>query len=64
MMATTVAELGSVYCSIVSYANVRDHRGQERIEILQKLLAIRSKLRRSHVMKANIVYEVGEVTLC
>lgn len=60
MMATTVMELGTVYCSIVSYANVREHQGEERVEILQKLLAIRSKLKRSHVMKTNIVYEVRD----
>lgn len=58
MMATTVQELGGVYCTIVSYANTGDHAAAERLQILQKLLAIRLKLRRSHVMKTNIVYEV------
>ncbi|KAH8091403.1 hypothetical protein BXZ70DRAFT_909843 [Cristinia sonorae] len=57
MMATTVAELGGVYCSIVSYANSREHMEPERLQILQRLLAIRLKLNRSHVMKANITYE-------
>ncbi|THH28781.1 hypothetical protein EUX98_g5402 [Antrodiella citrinella] len=57
MMSTTVAEIGSSYCAIVSYANTKDHKQGERVQILQTLLAIRLKLKRSHVMKTNIVYE-------
>ncbi|KAI0716122.1 hypothetical protein C8T65DRAFT_738161 [Cerioporus squamosus] len=57
MMSTTVAELGAVYCSIVSFANTREHQEVTRGEIVQSLIAIRLKLKRSLVLKANIVYE-------
>ncbi|RPD56328.1 hypothetical protein L226DRAFT_538461 [Lentinus tigrinus ALCF2SS1-7] len=57
MMSTTVAELGAVYCLIVSFANTREHQAITRGEIVQSLVAIRLKLKRSLVLKANIVYE-------
>ncbi|TFK87224.1 hypothetical protein K466DRAFT_491227 [Polyporus arcularius HHB13444] len=57
MMSTTVAELGAVYCSIVSFANTREHQEVARGEIVQSLIAIRLKLKRSLVLKTNIVYE-------
>ncbi|KAI0757706.1 hypothetical protein C8Q80DRAFT_1349811 [Daedaleopsis nitida] len=57
MMSTTVSELGAVYCSIVSFANTREHQEYTRGEIVQSLVAIRLKLKRSLVLKANIVYE-------
>ncbi|KAI0820568.1 hypothetical protein BC628DRAFT_1330069 [Trametes gibbosa] len=56
-MSTTVSELGSVYCSIVSFANTREHEDTARGEIVQSLVAIRLKLKRSLVLKTNIVYE-------
>jgi len=46
-----------IYCSIVSFANTRNHDDDELQEIIQSLVAIRSKLKRSLVLKANIVYE-------
>lgn len=58
MLSTTVAELGSVYCSIVSFANTRGRQEVKRGEIIQSLVAIRMKLKRSVVLKTNIVYEV------
>ena len=58
MMATTVAELGTVYCSIVSFANTREHQEVSRAEIAQSLVAIRLKLKRSVLLRTNIVYEV------
>ncbi|KAI1785560.1 hypothetical protein LXA43DRAFT_1037284 [Ganoderma leucocontextum] len=57
MMATTVAELGTVYCSIVSFANTREHQEVSRAEIAQSLVAIRLKLMRSVFLRTNIVYE-------
>ncbi|KAI0770884.1 hypothetical protein BD413DRAFT_553337 [Trametes elegans] len=56
-MSTTVSELGAVYCSIVSFANTREHQEIARGEIVQSLVAIRFKLKRSMVLKTNIVYE-------
>ncbi|KAI0638721.1 hypothetical protein C8Q77DRAFT_1044286 [Trametes polyzona] len=56
-MSTTVSELGAVYCSIVSFANTREHQEIARGEIVQSLVAIRLKLKRSLVLKTNIVYE-------
>lgn len=61
MMATTVAEIGSVYCSVVSFANTRGSYEMERGPIVQSLIAIRLKLKRSLVLRANIVYEVSRV---
>ena len=58
-MSTTVAELGAVYCSIVSFANTREHPEVSRVEITQSLVAIRLKLKRSIVLKTNIVYEAS-----
>ena len=57
-MATTVSELGTVYCSIVSFANTREHPEASRAEIVQSLVAIRLKLKRSVFLRTNIVYEV------
>ncbi|TFY51396.1 hypothetical protein EVJ58_g10592, partial [Rhodofomes roseus] len=57
MLSTTTAELGSVYCSIVSFANTRGRHGVNRGEIVQALIAIRMKLRRSVMLKTNIIYE-------
>ncbi|KIJ58894.1 hypothetical protein HYDPIDRAFT_51292, partial [Hydnomerulius pinastri MD-312] len=54
-LATTSAELGSIYCSVVSFANTR--REEDTSLIVQKLLAIRSKLKRSIVLKTNAIYE-------
>lgn len=54
-LATTSAELGSIYCSVVSYAN--SHVNGDNTVIVQSLLAIRSKLKRSLVLKENVIYE-------
>ncbi|KAL4063403.1 hypothetical protein V8B97DRAFT_1930456 [Scleroderma yunnanense] len=55
VMATTVAELGTIYCATVSFASNRNV--DEPALIVQSLLAIRRKLRRSLVMKTNVTYE-------
>ncbi|KAG2130867.1 hypothetical protein DEU56DRAFT_981991 [Suillus clintonianus] len=55
-LATTSAELGSIYCSVVSYANAGVEKEDSTI-IIRSLLAIRSKLKRSLVLKANVIYE-------
>ncbi|KAL4245332.1 hypothetical protein ABKN59_008325 [Abortiporus biennis] len=57
MMSTTVSELGSVYCSIVSFANTRNHSEADKSPIIQSLIAIRLKLKRSLVLRRNVVYE-------
>lgn len=54
-LATTSAELGSIYCSVVSYAN--SHVDGDNTTIVRSLLAIRSKLKRSLVLKENVIYE-------
>ena len=57
MMSTTVAEIGSVYCSVVSFANTHGYE-MDKSAIVQSLIAIRLKLKRSLVLRTNIVYEV------
>ncbi|KAH9933951.1 uncharacterized protein BXZ73DRAFT_45967 [Epithele typhae] len=57
MMSTTVAEIGTVYCAVVSFANTRENQETTRQEIVQSLVAIRLKLKRSLVLRTNIVYE-------
>ena len=57
-MSTTVTELGAVYCSVVSFANKPNSYEIDRGAIVQSLLAIRLKLKRSLVLRTNIIYEV------
>ncbi|KZV73701.1 hypothetical protein PENSPDRAFT_602548 [Peniophora sp. CONT] len=54
--ATTISEIGGAYCAIVSFANSRGSHENTR-EIMQRLVAIRLKLKRSMFLKTNIVYE-------
>ncbi|KAF8123857.1 hypothetical protein EV363DRAFT_1587054 [Boletus edulis] len=54
-MATVTTEIGSAYCSIISFANTK--REGETAVIVQHLLAILNKLKRSIVVKENVVYE-------
>jgi hypothetical protein len=61
-MSTTVAEIGSVYCSVVSFANTRGTYEMDKGAIVQSLIAIRLKLKRSLVLRTNIVYEVRPCT--
>ncbi|EIW75984.1 hypothetical protein CONPUDRAFT_93215 [Coniophora puteana RWD-64-598 SS2] len=56
-LATTAGELGGIYCSIVSYANVR--RGTNVQQIVQSLIAIRAKLNRTIALKTNVGYEIS-----
>jgi len=56
-ISTTSGEIGAIYCSIVSYANTRKHSDEELQEIVQSLIAIRLKLKRTTVLKENIIYE-------
>ncbi|XP_006457385.1 hypothetical protein AGABI2DRAFT_212754 [Agaricus bisporus var. bisporus H97] len=55
LLSTTSAELGSIYCSIVSFANAPQEI--EAQEIITCLIAIRSKLKRSAVLRQNVIYE-------
>ncbi|KAF8550186.1 hypothetical protein OG21DRAFT_1469052 [Imleria badia] len=54
-LATAATEIGSTYCSVISFANTR--KEGETAVIVQHLLAILSKLKRSLVLKENVVYE-------
>ncbi|KAG7095039.1 hypothetical protein E1B28_005829 [Marasmius oreades] len=54
-LATTSSEIGAIYCAIISYASVRN--AEEDQKIAKRLIAIRSKLNRSAVLKANVIYE-------
>ena len=64
MLSTTGAELGAVYCSIVSFANTHKHQELDKGQIIQSLIAIRMKLKRSLVLKTNIIYEVRLLVGC
>ncbi|KZP16769.1 hypothetical protein FIBSPDRAFT_1047238 [Athelia psychrophila] len=56
-LATSSAELGVIYCAIVSHAN-SSTRGDDKIQLIVKsLIGIRSKLKRSLVLRTNIIYE-------
>jgi hypothetical protein len=69
-LATTGAELGTLYCSIVSFAAHTSHgahcghiedtaqRRRHTQEIVRSLIAVRAKLKRNLVLKTNVVYEV------
>lgn len=56
-LATSTTELGAVYCSIVSYANNPYRNEDDTQRIMQSLIAIRSKLKRSLVLRTNVIYE-------
>jgi len=56
-LATASGELGAIYCSIVSFANTGEHTNEDVQEIVQSLIAVRAKLKRSLVLKQNIVFE-------
>ncbi|KAN0123038.1 Protein of unknown function (DUF2422) domain containing protein [Russula decolorans] len=54
-LATTASEIGSVYCSIVSYATSPHMEDPQ--NVIQSLIATRLKLKRSIALSANIIYE-------
>ncbi|TRM68618.1 hypothetical protein BD626DRAFT_119094 [Schizophyllum amplum] len=54
-LATTCSEIGAIFCSIVSFANVPQDVDTQ--EILTSLIAIRSKLKRSITRSQNVTYE-------
>ncbi|KAJ7047102.1 hypothetical protein C8F04DRAFT_1308883, partial [Mycena alexandri] len=56
-MATTASELGTVYCDIISFANVKARHQIDPQEIVTALIAIRSKILRSIALKNNAIYE-------
>jgi hypothetical protein len=62
-LATTAGELGTLYCSIISYASHTAHgdpeprRQQHSQEIVRTLIAVRAKLKRSVIIPANVIYE-------
>ncbi|PPQ64930.1 hypothetical protein CVT26_015650 [Gymnopilus dilepis] len=55
LLSTTSAELGTVYCSILSFANTKYE--PEIQEILSTLLAVRNKIARLLSLRANVGYE-------
>lgn len=56
LFATTMSEIGSIYCDILSFANTK-HEAEIQ-EIVSSLLAVRNKLRKSATLNTNIIYEV------
>jgi hypothetical protein len=60
-LATTSGEIGAIYCAILSFASSRREEDVE--EIVTSLIAIRSKLRRSVILRTNAIYEVGQGSL-
>jgi uncharacterized membrane protein YgaE (UPF0421/DUF939 family) len=54
-LSTATAEIGSIYCSVISFANTK--REGETAVIIHRILAILSKLKRSIVLKKNVAYE-------
>jgi len=54
-MAPTASEIGTMYCDIISFANLR--HGMDPQEIVTGLIAIRSKILRSITLKSNAIYE-------
>lgn len=57
VLATTAAQLGTIYCATVSFASNR--KADEPALIVQSLVAIRSKLKRCLAVQTNVTYEVG-----
>ncbi|TFK66336.1 hypothetical protein BDN72DRAFT_880366 [Pluteus cervinus] len=55
ILSTASAETGAIYCSVVSYASMKRERDIQ--EIVTGLIAVRSKLKRSAIMRTNVVYE-------
>ncbi|KAF7322544.1 hypothetical protein HMN09_00032900 [Mycena chlorophos] len=57
-LATSTTELGTIYCDIISYANSLNHENEmDPQKIITGLIAIRSKISRSLVLKGNAIYE-------
>ncbi|PPQ72963.1 hypothetical protein CVT24_000165 [Panaeolus cyanescens] len=55
LLSTTTSELGSIYCSILTFANTKHE--PEIQEIIRGLIAVRAKLNRGGVMRVNVGYE-------
>ncbi|TDL16038.1 hypothetical protein BD410DRAFT_731828 [Rickenella mellea] len=55
--ATTVAEIGQLYCDILSHANAPTY--PEVRDIANNLTAIRTKLNRSKILRKHVVYELS-----
>ncbi|KAF8811417.1 hypothetical protein BYT27DRAFT_7336184 [Phlegmacium glaucopus] len=55
LLSTTSAQLGTVYCAILSFASTKSE--PEIQEIISSLLAIRAKLNRSVILRTNVTYE-------
>ena len=54
--STTAAEIGQLYCDVVSFASDRSRPENEKI--VKNLMAIRMKLKRSMALRENVAYEV------
>ncbi|KAF9035517.1 hypothetical protein BJ165DRAFT_1533514 [Panaeolus papilionaceus] len=55
LLSTTTSEIGSIYCSILTFANTKHE--PEVQEIIRSLIAVRAKLNRGGVMTVNVGYE-------
>lgn len=57
--ATTVAEIGQLYCDIVSDASAGGLGRAETGDVANNLVATRMKLQRSKALQKNVFYEVS-----
>ncbi|KAF9483730.1 hypothetical protein BDN70DRAFT_956980 [Pholiota conissans] len=55
LLATTMAEMGTIYCNILSFANTK-HEAEIQ-DIVSSLLAVRNKLKKSATLNTNVIYE-------
>jgi len=53
--ATTVNQIGHLYCEVISYAMINDE--DKTSEIARDLVAVRMKLSRSRALSRNVIYE-------
>jgi len=58
--ARTIAEIGSLSCRIVSYANTQARTESEDVnDLVKDIMAVRAKLKKSIAIQTNITYEVS-----
>ncbi|KAJ2933854.1 hypothetical protein H1R20_g3236, partial [Candolleomyces eurysporus] len=57
LLSTTCTELGTIYCSIITFATFTPRTQARMEEIISSLVATRAKLNRSSALSTNIVYE-------
>ncbi|KAF8186290.1 hypothetical protein BJ912DRAFT_852397 [Pholiota molesta] len=55
LLATTMAQMGAIYCDILSFANTKQE--PEIQNIVSSLIALRNKLKKSATLNTNVIYE-------